>query len=66
MTLSLHNELSYADVWPSRLYFFCVEPAPSGGETSLADSRRILAALDPQVVDTFRARGIRYIRNLSP
>jgi hypothetical protein len=24
MTLSLHNELSYADVWPSRLYFFCL------------------------------------------
>ena len=66
MTLSLHNELSYADVWPSRLYFFCVEPAASGGETSLADSRAILDALDPALVEKFRALGIRYIRNLSP
>jgi hypothetical protein len=66
MTLSLHNELSYADMWPERLFFFCLVPAQSGGETSIADSRAILAALDPQVVERFRTRGIRYIRNLSP
>ncbi|HZG44871.1 MAG TPA: TauD/TfdA family dioxygenase [Allosphingosinicella sp.] len=66
MTLSLHNELSYADVWPTTLYFFCLVPAQSGGETSIADSRRILAALDPELVETFRRRRLRYVRNLSP
>jgi alpha-ketoglutarate-dependent taurine dioxygenase len=66
MILSLHNELSYADVWPAILYFFCLVPAPRGGETSIADSRRILAALDPELVETFRRRRLRYIRNLSP
>jgi alpha-ketoglutarate-dependent taurine dioxygenase len=66
MTLSLHNELSYADVWPTTLYFFCLVPAASGGETSIADSRRILAALDPELVETFRRRRLRYVRNLSP
>ena len=65
MWLGLHNELSYAGVQPRRLFFFC-EIAPSrGGETTLADSRRILAALDPVLVAEFRSRGLKYIRNLS-
>jgi hypothetical protein len=66
MTLSLHNELSYADIHPRRLFFFCRTAAIEGGETTLADSRRILAAIDPAVVAEFRARRLRYIRNLSP
>lgn len=66
MTLSLHNELSYADRHPSRLYFFCLTAPRSGGETTLGDSRRILARIDRQVLDEFRSRQIRYVRNLSP
>ncbi|HEY0027878.1 MAG TPA: TauD/TfdA family dioxygenase [Allosphingosinicella sp.] len=66
MWLSLHNELSYAGVQPRRLFFFCLVAPESGGETTLADSRRILSALDPALVSEFRGRGLRYIRNLSP
>ncbi len=62
--LSLHNELSYADVYPERLYFFCVTAPESGGETTLGDSRRILKNLPPALVEKFRRRKIRYIRNL--
>ena len=64
--LSLHNELSYADVHPRQLFFFCITPADTGGATTLGDSRRILARIDPEVLAAFRARGVRYIRNLSP
>ncbi len=66
MWLSLHNELSYAGAQPQRLFFFCLVAPDHGGETTLADSRRILAALDPALVAEFRARGLSYIRNLSP
>jgi hypothetical protein len=66
MTLSLHNELSYADAHPRQLYFFCLTAAPVGGETTLADSRRILARLDPALVERFRTGQVRYVRNLSP
>ena len=66
MTLSLHNELSYTDAYPSRLFFFCLIEPESGGETSLGDSRRILRAIDPDVVEEFRAKGVRYVRNLWP
>jgi alpha-ketoglutarate-dependent taurine dioxygenase len=58
VALSLHNELSYADVHPRRLFFFCLVAAETGGETTLADSRRILQALDPEVADAFRRRGV--------
>jgi hypothetical protein len=65
MTLALHNELSYAGAWPKTLFFHCVEAAPVGGETTLGDSRRILARIDAGVLDEFRRKGVRYVRNLS-
>lgn len=64
--LSLHNELSYADMHPRHLYFFCITAAEQGGATTLGDSRRILAGMDPRTLEIFRIKGIRYVRNLSP
>lgn len=64
--LSLHNELSYADVHPRRLFFFCLVAPEHGGATTLGDSRRILARIGGDVLDAFRAKGVRYVRNLSP
>ena len=62
--VSLHNELSYAHKWPSKLMFFCdVEPG-EGGETPIADSRKVLQRLRPELVERFRDRGVRYVRNL--
>ncbi|HEX8735722.1 MAG TPA: TauD/TfdA family dioxygenase [Pyrinomonadaceae bacterium] len=64
--LSLHNELSYADLYPRHLYFCCLTPAETGGETTLGDSRRILQNIDPKVVETFKNKKICYVRNLYP
>lgn len=63
-TISLHNELSYSASWPEHLYFCCARPADEGGATTLADGRRVLAGLDSAVVEAFRERGVRYVRNL--
>lgn len=63
-TLSLHNELSYTSAWPEFLFFFCVTPAPEGGETPLGDSRSILGQIDAGVVGRFKSKGIRYDRVL--
>ena len=62
--ISMHNELSYSPRWPARLAFCCVTAPPEGGETPLADSRRILAGLDAAIVEQFTARGVEYVRNL--
>jgi alpha-ketoglutarate-dependent taurine dioxygenase len=62
--ISLHNELSYAHRWPARLFFHCVVAPEGGGETPLADCRRILELLPPALVERFASRGVRYIRNM--
>ena len=62
--IKMHNELSYANYWPSRLIFACTIPAFSGGETPLADSREVLRSLEPSIVSEFTRKKIRYVRNL--
>jgi alpha-ketoglutarate-dependent taurine dioxygenase len=62
--ISLHNELSYSNRWPARLFFCCVTPPREGGETPLASSRRILQRLPADVRDAFVKRKVKYIRNL--
>jgi len=61
-----HNEPSYAITFPQKLYFSCEIAAQQGGETPLADTRRILARIDPAVVDKFREKGWMYVRNYTP
>jgi alpha-ketoglutarate-dependent taurine dioxygenase len=61
----LHNENSYQQTWPSRIYFFCETPALEGGETPIADCRRVYEAIEPRVRDTFASKGWMYTRNFS-
>lgn len=62
--ISLHNELSYAHKWPTRLFFCCMVAPAKGGETAIADSRLILKALNPSIVEEFSRKKVRYFRNL--
>ncbi|MFD7841142.1 TauD/TfdA family dioxygenase [Streptomyces sp. NPDC059761] len=62
-TISMHNEMSYAYAWPSRLLFFCQQQPETGGATPLVDGVRWLAALDPEVREAFKG-GVRYTQNL--
>jgi alpha-ketoglutarate-dependent taurine dioxygenase len=65
-SIFLHNEQSYNLRFPERLYFYCVDAADEGGETTIADSRRIYdrlpTALRERIVDT----GYRIVRNYRP
>ncbi|MCW3817570.1 TauD/TfdA family dioxygenase [Micromonospora sp. DR5-3] len=62
-TISMHNELSYAHAWPSRLMFYCEVAPETGGATPVVDGEAWLAALDPEVREAF-ADGICYRQNL--
>ena len=64
LEIPLHNEMSYRRVWPRKLFFFCDQPAQRGGETNLADGRRILELIDPDVRQRFAHRQVAYIQNL--
>lgn len=61
----LHNENSYQHQWPMKLFFHCVIAPKVGGETPIADCRRVLSAIDPAVVERFAATGVMYVRNFS-
>ena len=62
-TIPLHNEMSYTRQWPMLLGFFCVEAAAEGGETPIADSRKVFASIDPAIRDRFSQKQVRYVRN---
>ncbi|MET8014779.1 amino acid adenylation domain-containing protein [Streptomyces sp. NPDC005271] len=58
-----HNENSFNDEGPTRIWFCCARPADSGGETPLVDSRAVHRRLDPAVREEFTAKGVMYVRN---
>jgi hypothetical protein len=61
--IEIHNENSYANSWPLKIFFFCDRPALRGGETPIALTRKLLAKIDPEVIEQFTQKGILYSRN---
>lgn len=61
--IALHNELSYVTSWPMRLFFFCETAPAERGATPIADMRRVLARIAPDVRETFERRGWSLVRN---
>lgn len=59
----LHNENSYQSQWPLKIFFFCRQPALERGETPIADVRRVLRHIDPEIRERFAQKGWMYIRN---
>ena len=62
-TIEFHNESAYAATWPRKVLFYCVLPAAAGGETPIADGRRVLAAIPQSVRDVFADKQLTYVRN---
>ncbi|HEY9827014.1 MAG TPA: TauD/TfdA family dioxygenase [Stenomitos sp.] len=58
----LHSENSYAATWPLKLAFCCWTAPRSGGETPIADTRKLLQSIDPAIRDRFARLGVMYTR----
>jgi alpha-ketoglutarate-dependent taurine dioxygenase len=58
-----HNEHSYSQHLPLTLFFCCLKPAERGGETPMADCRRVLRRIAPEVVEKFKRKKWMYVRN---
>lgn len=56
----LHNEFAHAPRRPERILLFALAPSEVDGETTVADGRRIAAALDPELRARFAASGLGY------
>ncbi|BAY15304.1 taurine catabolism dioxygenase TauD/TfdA [Anabaenopsis circularis NIES-21] len=59
----LHSENSYAANWPLKIFFYCVTPAQQGGETPIADIRKIYQRISPTVLEKFAKKQVMYLRN---
>lgn len=59
----LHNEQSYNLRFPGAISFYCVVAAAKGGETPIADTRKIFQRIDPEIRRRFSERGYQYVRN---
>jgi ribulose-5-phosphate 4-epimerase/fuculose-1-phosphate aldolase/alpha-ketoglutarate-dependent taurine dioxygenase len=57
--------MSYTTSWPLKIAFCCAQPADEGGETPVADSRRVYELIDPRVREMFTNRGVMYVRNFN-
>lgn len=62
-SIPLHNEQSYSNHWPMKLWLYCVAPAPDGGQTPIADSRRVFDRIDSKIKTPFMQKGVMYVRN---
>jgi alpha-ketoglutarate-dependent taurine dioxygenase len=62
-SIFLHNENSYQQTWPMKIFFYCAVAPEQGGETPIADTRRVFARLSPELRRRFVEKGWMYVRN---
>lgn len=62
-SIPLHNEHAYSRRWPMKLGFFSMQVADDGGETPIADSRKVYQRIPAEIRDCFERKGLMYVRN---
>jgi alpha-ketoglutarate-dependent taurine dioxygenase len=62
-SIPLHNEMAYSLNWPMKIAFFCVKAAKQGGETPIADSRKVFQRINQNIKERFIQKKIMYVRN---
>ena len=65
-TIEMHCEQSYSRIFPLHLFLACVQPANNGGETPIADTRRVLEAIPQDIRSMLGAKGYLYRRIFYP
>lgn len=61
--IPLHHEMSYSHNWPTKIMFYCAQPAQLGGSTPIADDRKVFGLIDPEIKRRFLEQGVMYVRN---
>ncbi len=62
-SIPLHNEMSYSRNYPQKIAFYCLQKAQQGGETPIADSRKVFQSISNQIKDLFLQKKVMYVRN---
>lgn len=61
--IALHNEGTYWTKWPLKLIFCCITEPAQGGETPIADSRKIYNRIPAPIKEKFARKNVLYVRN---
>lgn len=61
--IPMHSEMSYSANWPKKIWFYSVNSAAEGGETPIADNRKVFARIDPEIREKFMDKQVMYVRN---
>lgn len=64
-TLPFHNEDSYLPKNPTKIMFCCLKASASGGETMIADCRRVYEDLPREIVEQFEGKTLPMRRRFS-
>lgn len=64
--IQMHTENSYSLAYNRIIAFYCLVPPRKGGETPIADERKLLKSLSAATVRQFREKGVMYLRNTIP
>jgi alpha-ketoglutarate-dependent taurine dioxygenase len=57
-----HNENSFNYQWPLKIWFGCLWPAEQGGETPIADSRKVFSSIPQKIRERFVEKQVMYVR----
>jgi alpha-ketoglutarate-dependent taurine dioxygenase len=57
-----HNENSFNYYWPLKIWFGCLSPAARGGETPIADSRKVFQSISRKTRERFIEKQVMYVR----
>ncbi len=61
--LPLHADRSYIADQPELMWFYCVRPAESEGETTICDGVRVCEEFSPATRELFMSTDIKYLRH---
>jgi alpha-ketoglutarate-dependent taurine dioxygenase len=61
--IPLHHEMSYSHNWPTRIWFYCVQPAAERGATPIADDRKVFDLIPARIKERFMQKKVMYVRN---
>jgi len=64
VNILLHPEMCYVKDFPSKVGFYCHQASEQGGETPLADTRKILKDIPSNIIKEFEDKGIIYHRKM--
>jgi alpha-ketoglutarate-dependent taurine dioxygenase len=62
-SIHLHNEGTYWQSYPLQIYFACVMPPETGGETPIANVANVLRRIPPSIREKFIQKGFMLQRN---